>query len=207
MANVTKISKDMILDTAFELAREKGIDSVSNREIAKKLNSSIRPIYYQFKNTEELKQQLYNKIEKYFYKFLFDNMNDDLPKYKQIGIKYVEFAKKEQNLFKLLFMSDSNYFMTSFVDRDEEDYGKLTKFIRLSTNLSDEEIESFHVLMWIFTQGIASLVASGTVKFKDNQIKDLLSYEFQALMLLKENPDNKWVIKNINFKEEQNEKK
>ena len=118
MANVTKITKDMILDTAFELAKEKGIDCVSNREIAKKLNSSIRPIYYQFKNTEELKQQLYNKIEKYFYKFLFDNMKDDLPKYKQIGIKYVEFAKKEQNLFKLLFMSDSNYFMTIFVDRD-----------------------------------------------------------------------------------------
>ena len=96
---------------------------------------------------------------------------------------------------------------TSFVDRDEEDYSELTKFIRLSTNLSDEEIESFHVLMWIFTQGIASLVASGTVKFEDNQIKDLLSYEFQALMLLKENPNNKWVIKNNNFKEEQNEKK
>ena len=77
----------------------------------------------------------------------------------------------------------------------------------MSTNLSNEEIESFHVLMWIFTQGIASLVASGTVKFKDNQIKDLLSYEFQALMLLKTNPDNKWVIKNNNNKEEQNEKK
>lgn len=207
MANVTKITKDMILDTAFELARKNGIDSVSNREIAKKLNSSIRPIYYQFKNAEELKQQLYKKIEKYFYKFLFDNMNDDMPKYKQIGIKYIEFAKKENNLFKLLFMSDSNYFMTSFIDRDEEDYNELAKFIRLSTNLSDEEIESFHVLMWIFSHGIASLTACGTIKFTDSQIRDLLSYEFQALMLLKENPNNKWVIKNNNFKEDNNEKK
>ena len=202
-----KITKEIILDAAFEIVQKKGIGGLSNREIAKRLNCSIRPIYYQFKNVSELNKELYTKMGKYFYKFLFDNMNDDLPKYKQIGIKYVEFAKKEQNLFKLLFMSDSNYFMTSFVDRDEEDYDKLTKFIRLSTNLSDEEIELFHVLMWIFTQGIASLVASGTVKFKDNQIKDLLSYEFQALMLLKENPDNKWIIKNNNFKEVQNEKK
>lgn len=207
MANVTKITKDMILDTAFELARKNGIDSVSNREIAKKLNSSIRPIYYQFKNAEELKQQLCKKIEKYFYKFLFDNMNDDMPKYKQIGIKYIEFAKKENNLFKLLFMSDSNYFMTSFVERDEEDYNELTKFIRLSTNLNNEEIESFHTLMWIFAQGIASLVACGTIKFTDSQIRDLLSYEFQALMLLKENPNNKWIINNNGFKEEKYEKK
>ena len=49
---VTKISKDMILDTAFEIARTSGLDKVSNREIAKRLNCSIRPIYYQFKNVE-----------------------------------------------------------------------------------------------------------------------------------------------------------
>ncbi len=33
----------------------------------------------------------------------------------------------------------------------------------------------------------------------DEQISKLLSYEFQALMLLEENPDNKWVLKNGGF--------
>ena len=70
MPSVTKITKDMILDTAFLITKESGFDAVSNREIAKRLNCSIRPIYYQFKNTEELKQELYNKIERYFYKFV-----------------------------------------------------------------------------------------------------------------------------------------
>ncbi|UKI57103.1 MAG: hypothetical protein L6V81_06865 [Clostridium sp.] len=32
-----KISKDMILDTAFDIARTSGLDKVSNREIAKKI--------------------------------------------------------------------------------------------------------------------------------------------------------------------------
>lgn len=41
--------------------------------------------------------------------------------------------------------------------------------------------------MWIFSHGIATLVASGSIKLKDKQIQDLLSYEFQALMLLEEN--------------------
>ena len=48
--------------------------------------------------------------------------------------------------------------------------------------------------MWIFCHGIATLVANGTIKLTDNQIQDLLSYEFQALMLLEENPNNKWVL-------------
>ena len=52
------ITKERILDTAFLLARKKGMSGVSNREIAKKLNSSIRPIYYQFKNSLELNKEL-----------------------------------------------------------------------------------------------------------------------------------------------------
>ena len=204
MPTSVKITKELILNAAFDIARERGIDGVSNREIAKKLNCSIRPIYYQFKNTDELKMELCNKIEKYFYSFLFGNIVPDVPEYKQIGINYIRFAKEEQNLFRLLFMSDSDYFMNSFIDRDEKDFSELNKIIKLSTKLSDEEIESFHVLMWVFTQGIASLVASGSVKFTDKQVRDMLSYQFQALMLLKENPNNKWIIKGNNFKEENN---
>ena len=54
--------------------------------------------------------------------------------------------------------------------------------------------------MWIFCHGIATLVANETIKLTDSQIQDLLSYEFQALMLLEENPNNKWVLNN--WKEE-----
>ena len=53
MPKKISISKDNILNTALEIVREKGIEFVSNREIAKKLNCSIRPIYYQFENSEE----------------------------------------------------------------------------------------------------------------------------------------------------------
>mgnify|MGYP004641000417 FL=1 len=48
--------------------------------------------------------------------------------------------------------------------------------------------------MWIFCHGIATLVANNTVVLTDAQVQQLLSYEFQALMLLEENPDNKWVL-------------
>ena len=56
MAKGTKITKDKILEAAFTIARNKGLEEVSNRTIAKELNSSIRPIYYQFSNSEELKK-------------------------------------------------------------------------------------------------------------------------------------------------------
>ena len=119
-----KITKEMILDTAFDIAKEEGMNQVSNREIAKRLNSSIRPIYYQFSNTEELKKELYQKIERYFYQVIMADLNDSMPQYKQIGINYIKFACDEKNLFQILFMSKGDYFLDSFVSKDAEDFFK-----------------------------------------------------------------------------------
>lgn len=198
MPTNVRITKDMILDTAFDIARSGGLEDVSNREIASRLGCSIRPIYYQFKNTDELKGELYAKIEKYFYTYLMDNMRDDIPPYKQVGINYIRFAREESHLFRILFMSETNLLPMGFVTKDEDDFRELAKFIKFSTKLSDDDIKTFHVRMWLFAHGIASLLASNTVVFSDTQIEKLLSYEFQALMLLEENPDNKWNI--VNYK-------
>lgn len=195
MPTTIKISKDMILDAAFKIAREEGIEKISNREIAKKLDCSIRPIYYQFENVQEMQKELYIKIEKYFYQFLMDNMVDDIPKYKQIGIHYIKFAQKEKKLFQILFMGDIGLTPNAFISKAGKDYEDIEKLIKTSTNLDKEEIKDFHTKMWIFTHGIATLVANNTVHLEEKQIKELLSNEFQALMLLEENPNNKWKLK------------
>ena len=194
MPTKIKISKDMILDAAFEIVRKDGMEKLSNRELANKLKCSIRPIYYQFENVEEMQKELYLKIEQYFYKFILDNMVKEIPKYKQVGINYIKFAKKEKKLFQTLFMSDTGLTPDAFVLNAGEDYKEIEKLIKISANIKEEDIKDFHTKMWIFCHGIATLVANDTIKLTDNQIQDLLSYEFQALMLLEENPNNKWVL-------------
>lgn len=184
----------MILDAAFEIVRKDGMEKLSNRELANKLNCSIRPIYYQFENVEEMQKELYLKIEQYFYKFILENMVEGIPKYKQVGINYIKFAKKEKKLFQTLFMTDVGLTPDAFILKAGEDYKEIEKFIKISANIKEEDIKDFHTKMWIFCHGIATLVANDTIKLTDNQIQDLLSYEFQALMLLEENPNNKWVL-------------
>ena len=194
MPTKIRISKDMILDAAFEIVRQHGMEKLSNREIANKLKCSIRPIYYQFENVEEMQKELYIKIEHYFYKFLLDNMTQGIPQYKQVGINYIKFAKKEKKLFQTLFMNEAGLAPDAFVSKAGKDYKEIEKIIKISTNLKNDDIKDFHTKMWIFCHGIATLVASNTIKLTDNQIQQLLSYEFQALMLLEENPNNKWIL-------------
>ncbi len=196
MPTKTKITKEMILNAAFAIVRENGFEGLTNKAISEKLNCSIQPIYYQFKNTDDLKKELLVKIEKYFYQFLMENLNKEIPKYKQIGINYIKFAKKENKLFQILFMANSNLTPMGFVNRDEEDFKEIAKYINMSTKLTDENLKEFHIKMWIFTHGLASLVANNTCDLREEQISELLSAEFQALMLLEENPDNKWVLSN-----------
>lgn len=192
-----KITKDKILDSAFDIVRKEGIEVVSNRKIAENLNTSIRPIYYQFKNSNELNNELYRKMKRYFYRFVLNNINDEMPKYKQVGINYIKFAKEENNIFKALFMTDNPVILEDKSFSITEDYPELKEiesYIKISTKLSDKEVKTFHVKMWLFTHGIATLLSSKTLFLSDEQIKSLLSQEFQALMLLEENPNNKWIL-------------
>lgn len=191
---MVKIQKEDILNIAFEIVRKKGIEGLNVRAIANELNSSVQPIYYQFKNFEELQKELYEKIEKYFYSFLLEHTIKEIPVYKQIGINYIEFAKQESNLYKILFMTENKLPPKEFISKNNKDFKEIAKYVYISTELKDDDLKEFHIKMWIFAHGIATLVANNTCKFTDEQISKLLSDEFQTLMLLEENPNNKWVL-------------
>ena len=184
MSKIVSITKEMIIDAAFNITKEKGFSKLSNREIAKYLNCSIRPIYYQFKNSEDLMNELNKVMIKFFYDFLTNNMNDEMPKYKQTGINYIKFAKEEKNIFKVLFMSKTNLSINEFIDVADGNFNEVEKYINMSTSLVGKDLKSFHVKMWLFTHGIATLIASGAVNLTDEEISNLLSSEFKALMLL-----------------------
>ena len=66
MPTKIRISKDMILDAAFEIVRQEGMEKLSNRELANKLKCYIRQIYYKLKNAEKIKKDLNMRIEQYF---------------------------------------------------------------------------------------------------------------------------------------------
>ena len=91
-------------------------------------------------------------------------------------------------------MSEIGLTPNAFIYKVGEDYEEIAKMIKISTNLNDDHIKDFHTKMWIFCHGIASLVANSTIHLENKQIEQLLSYQFQALMLLEENPNNKWAL-------------
>lgn len=182
MPPATRITKDNILDAAYEIVRVEGMEGVNARAIAKRLNCSIQPIFYQFTHMDELKNELFKKISQTYLEYIHQNVNQTVP-YKEIGKGYIRFAKEEPILFRLLFMSDSQGAQERYTQREQSFYDVL-KYAKECTHLNEKKIEDFHVRMWIFTHGIATMLATKAFYFTDEQIDQLLTEEFEALMLL-----------------------
>lgn len=56
--------KSTLIDAAFQMARENGIESVVARELGKRLGTSSSPIFTAFKNMEELHKEVRNMAMK-----------------------------------------------------------------------------------------------------------------------------------------------
>ena len=160
--------------------KESGIEKVNAREIAKKLKCSIQPIYYQFNTMEDLRKELLDYTLDYYIDFIFKFDSDD-PKYKQIGLNYIRFAKEETNLFKFIFMGDYKIKIEDFEYFDRS-YKEVEKILQKQNDLTEEIVKSFHLKMWMFTHGIACLIATNTISFTNEEISTLLSDEFISLL-------------------------
>ena len=55
MPAVRKVSKEQIIDAAVDVLRDDGFSAINARSVAKKLGCSTQPIYFSFKNMDELK--------------------------------------------------------------------------------------------------------------------------------------------------------
>ena len=65
MARKESITKDMLLEVAFELVKEEGIDNLTARKLAAKAGCSTQPIFRTYKNMEEVAEDVFDKANEY----------------------------------------------------------------------------------------------------------------------------------------------
>lgn len=165
-------TRDIVIHTTYELVKKEGMESVNARRIAKELNSSVHPIFRHFKDMEELKAVVYEKIYAKYQEYMSSGMSEDKA-YKKMGLSYIKFAKDYPEFFKIIFMQKTNLKAENFmmVDTMGDDVIKAGQVL---TGLSFEEQKKFHIKVWIFTHGIACLVATKTIEFTEEEISELL---------------------------------
>jgi len=176
-----KITEEAILDAALELTREKGIASVNAREVAKALGCSIQPVFRNFQSMDNLKKDLYKKAENIYGDYTNRGMEGHRIPFLGFGMAYIDFAKKEKNLFKLLFMSDE-FKDKSIIDMiKEEGNQSIVGMVSSMTGLCRDKAEQLFMDIWLMTHGIASLVATNDLEVSEEQIAKILKDSFLGI--------------------------
>jgi AcrR family transcriptional regulator len=168
-----KITQEMIFEGAFQITREKGFESVNARSLAKAIGCSTQPIFSHYASMSDLKQDFHGYLGKYFDEYALSRATPGENFSHEIGRAYISFARNEGNLFQVLFMSECfglNGFSDMFADE-----GNLEAAIGVSKNLgiSLEAAKNLYMKTWIFLHGIASLIATKSIKLSDEEVEKI----------------------------------
>ena len=108
MGRKTQITREMILNAAYELLDESGSSSVAIKLIAEKLGCSTQPVSWQFGSMNELKKELYSYASRRVFCGLEEEMQgkDAIEAFFISGIRYLSVACDHPNVFRFLVVDD-----------------------------------------------------------------------------------------------------
>lgn len=174
-----KFTKEEITQAALKITKEQGKSGLTARSLASALGCSVKPIFGQFKNMEEVQQEVWNAANKLYQEYLREDMaGEKYPPYKASGMAYIRFAKEQTELFKLLFMCGRS---ENAMETQDGQIQPIIEMIQNSLGISKESAYLFHIQMWIFVHGIASMIATSYLDWGMNFINNALTDEYSAL--------------------------
>ena len=180
-----KFTKEEIVQTALDVVSRKGVEALTAKELGSALGSSARPIFTVFSSMKEVQDAVHDAAMRRFDSFAEQRL-PDMPLFKQVGMQMVLFGAKEPKLYQLLFMQENR----SAVSFDDV-FGELgptaetcIDLIRSEYSVSEEQARLLFENVWIYTFGVGALCATRVCHFSEEKLGQMLSTEFQAMMLL-----------------------
>lgn len=149
----TTISKDALEQAAFAICRAEGAESLTARRLAQALGCSTQPVYTACGSMEQLKSAVAERVKDFTMQRLAEGAGD-LPPFLRIGCASLRLAQEEPHLFRL-----ASAHMRARLD--EPPPPQIVEAMRADprlTPLSEEELARIHSLVWVFAQGLATLL-------------------------------------------------
>jgi AcrR family transcriptional regulator len=189
MARKKTITRDQILTAAYEVVANNGFSKFTARNIATQMKCSTQPIYLEFANMDDLKQEVVKAI--------FTHLSEDIftrevtgNRLIDFGLNYIDFATKEKKLYRALYLEDSgngsmmqetSFYWFKKLAIDQSEYA----------NLSESEIKSIYIGFWIMATGMASLMSAGILEFVQEDVIKALQETLTIVIDRKETIDIK----------------
>ena len=173
MARKEKYQKEDILTKSVEYVRQRGIETLSVRELAKFIGCSTGPIFKYYPNMQEFKKDLKEYLYNDYKKFINNNIDKDNYLI-TISYAYALYSKIEPNIFKALFITELAGTRTINevlnTKRNFETIEAMTK----QYNISLSKAKNIYRDIRFYTHGIASQLSCQSIKLENQEIYNLI---------------------------------
>lgn len=174
-----KVTKEDIINAAVDIVRNSGAQAINARAIASVLNCSTQPVFSNFATMDKLHLAVVEKADLLCGEYMQREVESgEFPLYKANGMAYIRFAKEEPELFKLLYMRDRS---SESIPEDSELTDKMESIVHNNTGLSGVDAKLFHLEMWAYVHGIATMLATGFLDLNWELVSKMLTDSYQGL--------------------------
>lgn len=182
MSATKKITKDMIVDAALEIFRAEGFDAVTSRRVAFKLGCSTQPIYFEYKNMDELKNDIVKKVVGQLNEIFSSVSNEGKEEpdefvYRSFGLSFLKFVQADPFVFRQIYIVEGkigrqvdNLRMPIILDILENKYG-----------YKKETALAIHKMASCSLMGMAVFVSSGYKKISEDEMQKNLGILFASI--------------------------
>jgi len=188
-----RISKEMVIDAAFDVARESGAENVNARTVSEKLKCSTQPVLYYFDTIEQLKRAVYAKADSFHTEYLMRHDLDTNP-ILSIGLNYIRFAVNEPHLFRFLFQSQnaSEHSLPEMIDSTE--LIPVISAMQAALDMTKEQTKKVFLTISLFTHGYASIIANNSLKYDEAELAAHLELAFRGAVLAVKEEENEKAV-------------
>ena len=182
-----KFTKEEVITASLNLVRHDGMAGVTARALGTELGSSSRPIFTVFKNMDEVQRETISAAKAVYNGYVKRGLSQN-PAFKGVGMEYIRFAKEEPKLFQLLFMTskgaaqDLENVLSSIEENSSSISAVISDLYGEKCGLTREQCYKLYQYMWIFTHGIAALLATEVCDFTEAEVGSMLTEAFTGIL-------------------------
>lgn len=178
-----KITKDMIIDAAFEVTRTIGAENVNARTVSEKLGCSTQPVMYHFAKIEDMKKAVYAKLDRFHAEYLM-NIKEPLKGIMLgIGLNYIRFAIEEPHLFRFLFQSGFAVENSLLEMIDSKELEPIILAMQEAMGMDMGQTKEVFLTIALFAHGYASIIANNSLEFDEELVAAHLARAYRGALL------------------------
>lgn len=175
--------RELIIIEAMQLFTQRGIDNVSIRAIAEKIEYSPGSIYSYFKDKGEIIHAIHTEgFEKlYALQKTLDGIQNPVEKLAKMGELYMKFAMENKDYYDLMFIAKG--VAEKITEKQEWDVGQRSfNYLRDTVKecielgfLKYSDVDSATFAIWGFVHGMAALIIRGRcAMLPDEVVKNMI---------------------------------